>query len=81
MADIIPSTALNRLRAAAGLLPQIMAGLADGKITVEKAALSAEFCLWALDGADQAGPEGSDCAKSLRQGLETLSGMLERQGN
>lgn len=39
---------LNRLRAAAGLIPIIETGLADGKLTIERAALMASFCEWAV---------------------------------
>ncbi len=72
-----PSAALNRLRAAAGLLPQIEAGLRDGKIAREKAALSAEFCQWALDNAAEAGPDGVPLASALGKGLESLRQALE----
>jgi hypothetical protein len=72
-----PSAALNRLRAAAGLLPQIEAGLRDGKIAKEKAALSAEFCRWALDNAAEAGPDGEPFALALASGLESLRRVLE----
>ena len=72
-----PTAALNRLRAASGLLPQIEAGLRDGKIAREKAALSAEFCRWALDNAAEAGPDGEPFAKALGEGLESLRRALE----
>ena len=72
-----PSAALNRLRAAAGLLPQIESGLRDRKITVEKATLSAEFCRWTLNNAAEAGPDGEPFAKSLEVGLESLRRVLE----
>lgn len=72
-----PSAALNRLRAAAGLLPQIEAGLRDGKIAREKAAISAEFCQWALDNAAEAGPDGEPFAKLLDEGLESLRRVLD----
>lgn len=39
---------LNRLRAAAGLIPIIEMGLADGKLSIERAALMASFCEWAV---------------------------------
>lgn len=39
---------LNRLRAAAGLIPIIEVGLADGKLSIERAALMASFCEWAV---------------------------------
>ena len=41
------SPELNRLRAAAGLIPIIESGLADGKLSIERAALMASFCEWA----------------------------------
>lgn len=72
-----PSAALNRLRAAAGLVPQIEAGLRDGKIAAEKAALTAEFCRWALDHASEAGPDGERLAADLDKGLESLRQALE----
>lgn len=74
---LAPSAPLNRLRAAAALLPQIESGLRDGKIAREKAALSAEFCRWALDNAAEAGPDGDPFAKSLESGLESLRRALE----
>lgn len=72
-----PSAALNRLRAAQALLPQIEAGLRDGKIAREKAALSAEFCRWALDNAAEAGPDGKPFALALKEGLEILRRAME----
>jgi hypothetical protein len=67
---------LNRLRAAASLLPQIEAGLADGKISREKAALSAEFCTWAVTEADPGCQEGEDLARKIGDGLERLRERL-----
>lgn len=74
MHETTPS--LNRLRAAAGLLPQIEASLRDGKISPEKAALSAEFCLWALDTSGEA-EGGEDMARALREGLGRLRSATE----
>lgn len=42
-----PTPELNRLRAAAGLIPIIESGLDDGTLSVERAALMASFCEWA----------------------------------
>lgn len=42
------SPELNRLRAAAGLIPIIETGLAEGKFSTERAALMASFCEWAV---------------------------------
>lgn len=66
---------LNRLRAAAALLPQIRAGYADGKIGREKAALSAEFCLWALSDIPS-DAESAKLAGQIKSGLETLESSL-----
>lgn len=44
---------LNRLRAAAGLIPIIETGLADGKLSIERAALMVSFCDWAVTFAAQ----------------------------
>ena len=39
---------LNRLCAAAGLIPIIETGLSDGKLSIERAVLMASFCEWAV---------------------------------
>lgn len=72
-----PSASLNRLRAASALIPQIEAGLRDGKVSTEKASLSAEFCQWALANAAEAGPDGEPFALALKEGLESLRRVLE----
>lgn len=66
---------LNRLRAAAALLPQIEAGLSDGKLTHEKAALSAEFCQWALSDVPES-EEARKHAAALETGLARLKSVL-----
>lgn len=67
----------TRLRAAAALLPQIEAGLSDGKISREKAALGAEFCSWAVAEISDTDPaEDSKLAKSVREGLSRLEAAL-----
>lgn len=66
---------LNRLRAAAALLPQIEAGYADGKISREKAALSAEFCQWALSEAPS-DAESTRLAELIGAGLKNLDAAL-----
>jgi|APLak6261658528_1056013.scaffolds.fasta_scaffold91656_1 hypothetical protein len=42
-----PTPTLNRLRAAAALIPIIESGLSDKKISVERAALMVSYCEWA----------------------------------
>ena len=39
---------LNRLRAAAGLIPIIESGLAKSQTSHERAALMCEFCAWTI---------------------------------
>lgn len=67
---------LIRLRAAAALLPQIEAGFADGKISREKAALSAEFCSWAVAETNLDCQESSDLARKIDDGLQRLKERL-----
>lgn len=70
------SPALNRLRAAAGLIPLIESGMRDGKISRDRAALMAEFCAWAAEQNAQAGPDGAKYADAIRTGLERLRSAL-----
>lgn len=51
MAKSLPDTTpqLNRLRAAAGLIPIIEDGLTKGTLTPDRASLMAAFCVWAHD--------------------------------
>jgi hypothetical protein len=66
-----PSAQLNRLRAASALIPIIESGLAEGKLTVERATLMASFCNLALT----AKPEDAEqvrLAEQIARGLEGL---------
>ncbi|WP_407277565.1 hypothetical protein U5817_12935 [Aromatoleum evansii] len=78
MSKIPESTpALNRLRAAAGLIPLIEDGLRQSKITGEKASLMAEFCSWAAQQATEGGPpEALRLADDIKSGLERLKALL-----
>ncbi len=71
-----PTPALNRLRAAAGLIHLIEDGLRQSKITAEKAALMAEFCSWATQQASESGPEALRLADDVNAGLERLKTLL-----
>lgn len=68
---------LNRLRAAAGLVPIIETGLADGKLSHERAALMASFCEWAIQDPIHDEDE-SRLAESIHQGLDRLKRQLSR---
>jgi len=70
-----PTPTLNRLRAAAGLVPIIETGLADGKLSHERAALMASFCEWAIQDPIYDEDE-SRLAESIHQGLGQLKSRL-----
>ena len=74
--QIPPATPeLNRLRAAAGLIPIIEAGLTDSKLTAERAALMASFCEWATE-KRSADPEAIKLAESVDEGLKRIKMCL-----
>lgn len=71
-----PTPELNRLRAAAALIPLIECGLGDGKISADRAALMSEFCAWALEHKAEAGADGEPFAAEIRSGLDRLRSIL-----
>jgi hypothetical protein len=71
-----PTPELNRLRAAAALIPLIECGLNDGKILADRAALMSEFCAWALAHKNEAGSDGEPFAVEIRDGLDRLGTLL-----
>jgi hypothetical protein len=73
-----PSTPqLNRLRAAATLIPIIESGLADSKLSPDKAALMASFCEWAAE-ATTSDAEEAMLSESIGQGLDRLKARFAR---
>jgi hypothetical protein len=66
-----PSAKLNRLRAAAALIPIIESGIADSKLSVERAALMASFCEWAsqIQTSDE---DETQLQERIREGLQRL---------
>lgn len=67
-----PSTPeLNRLRAAATLIPIIESGLADSKLSPDKAALMASFCEWAVE-TTPSDVDEKKLSESICQGLGRL---------
>lgn len=70
-----PTPELNRLRAAAALIPIIESGLADSKLTTERASLMATFCEWTTNGAFDE-PEAAKLALKIKEGLARLQSML-----
>lgn len=67
---------LNRLRAAAGLIPIIEAGLGDGKLANERAALMCEFCAWAAGHGEDLGQEGEKLTSQVQNSLGRLQARL-----
>lgn len=70
-----PTPTLNRLRAAADLLPIIETGLADGKLSPERAALMASFCEWAAT-ANAADSDETQLIDAINHGLYRLKSRL-----
>lgn len=71
-----PSPALNRLRAAAGLLPLIESGLVTAKLNKERAKLMVEFCSSAAAHGLNNHPETARLADSIKEGLERIKTLL-----
>lgn len=69
---------LNRLRAAEGLIPIIETGLADGKLSIERAALMASFCEWAVTFETQ-DAEQDRLVGIVAVGLERLQASMKAQ--
>lgn len=69
--------AMNRLRAAAGLIPIIESGLAKAQMTPGRVENMCHFCTWAM----QAEPEGDIEATKLRgeilEGLERIKASVK----
>lgn len=65
------SPELNRLRAAAALIPIIESGLVDAKLSAERAALMASFCEWAAE-LGPSEPEAVKLSQDIRDGLQRL---------
>lgn len=70
-----PSPEINRLRAAAGLIPIIESGLADSKLSPERASLMASFCEWTTESTFNE-PEAVKLAGKVKDGLERLKVAL-----
>lgn len=74
--QIAPTTPqINRLRAAAGLIPIIESGLADSKPSPERASLMAAFCEWTTENTFNE-PEAVKLASKVKDGLERLKVVL-----
>jgi hypothetical protein len=73
---IHPSTPeINRLRAAAALIPIIESGLLESRISVERAALMASFCEWTTENVPD-DPEVVKLAEMVDSGLKRIKMAL-----
>lgn len=74
--QIPPSTPeINRLRAAAALIPIIESGLLESKLSVERAALMASFCEWTTEKVPD-DPEAVKLAETVGSGLKRIKMAL-----
>ena len=80
MAKSLPDTTpqLNRLRAAAGLIPIIEDGLTKGTLTPDRASLMAAFCAWAHDQSCE-DVDTQALAKTISDGLERIELMISKR--
>lgn len=74
-----PSPEINRLRAAAALIPIIEAGLSDSKLSAERAALMASFCEWTIEQPSD-DPNVVKLAETVGSGLKRIKMALSSVG-
>ena len=70
-----PTPEMNRLRAAAALIPIIEAGLIDSKISTTRASLMASFCEWATEKISD-DPYSVELAQTVAIGLKRVKATL-----
>ncbi|MEF8704283.1 MAG: hypothetical protein V5B32_13790 [Candidatus Accumulibacter sp. UW26] len=70
-----PTPEINRLRAAAALIPIIESGLLESKLSVERAALMASFCEWTTEHVPD-DPEAVKLAVTVGSGLKRIKMAL-----
>ena len=66
---------INSLRAAAALIPIIECGLAESRLSAERAALMASFCEWAV-GRPFRDPVAVRLAEYIGTGLQRIKAAL-----
>ena len=70
-----PSPEINRLRAAAALIPIIESGLLASKLSIERAALMASFCEWTVEQPSD-DPNLVKLAETVGNGLKRIKMAL-----
>jgi hypothetical protein len=79
--QIPPSTPeINRLRAAAALIPIIESGMLESRLSVERAALMASFCEWAVPRTCLTIQMGVKLAETVGNGLKRINMALSSAG-
>jgi len=74
-----PSPEINRLRAAAALIPIIESGLLASKLSIERAALMASFCEWTVEQPFD-DPNLVQLAETVGTGLKRIKLALSSAG-
>ena len=74
--EVLASTPeINRLRAAAALIPIIESGLIDSKISTSRASLMASFCEWTTENISN-DPHVIKLAQTVEIGLKRVKATL-----
>ena len=74
-----PSPEINRLRAAAALIPIIESGLLASKLSIERASLMASFCEWTVEQRSD-DPNLVKLAETVGCGLKRIKLALSSAG-
>lgn len=74
-----PTPQINRLRAAAALIPIVESGLLESRLSVERAALMVSFCEWAVETPSE-DPEAVKLAETVGSGLKRIKTALSSAG-
>ena len=67
---------INRLRAAAALIPIIESGLVASKISSERASLMASFCEWTVENPS-CDPDLVKLAETIGDGLKRIKAAID----
>lgn len=70
-----PTPEINRLRAAAALIPIIESGLLTSKLSIERALRIAAFCEWTVERPSD-DPNVVEFAKTVDSGLKRIKSTL-----
>lgn len=74
-----PTPEINRLRAAAARIPIIECGLAESKLSFERASLMASFCEWITETRSD-DPDVVRLAETVGNGLKRIKMALSSAG-